>query len=886
MSGIPTPENDRAATVAVEFLQAYLEDQASGRTRTLSEYQALFPGHEATVATEFAAVHAQHDPGEETVVYPGQGSRYTEGGLIGRGGMGRVTRVTDPSLGREVAMKTLMPDGGDLPTPRQLRRFLHEARVLAHLQHPGIVTVHEIGLDANRCPYFTMPLIEGQDLQQIVATVHRGDEAWSLVRALDVMVRCCEAVAHAHERGVVHRDLKPANVMVGANGETYVVDWGLARLEGIDDERQIALCTVDGSPIDQASDDVLRTLDGDVIGTPAYMSPEQARGEITAIGPTSDVYALGALMYHLLSGLPPFAMPDDRPDSKETLSRVLAGPPPALTRLNHDLPPELVSICERAMSRSPGDRYPSAAEMGRDLRAFLENRVVRAHSSGWFVGLWKWVRRNRLTAAALLLTLLTLSVALVVTSQQKRESDANAVEAMENFDLAMDAAEELLADMGLSDLNIGAGVEPLRRVMLRKAHSFYHKFLRLRGDDPRLLHRIALSHLRLAALASELGQDEEARKHLKLSEAGYRKTLQEGSDTLAAWQIRQRLAVIRAQRCVLDATRGEPVVDELNEIEAMLAGFREQHPDNQLLMQDSIMVLSNLARSLLQAGNRKEALQRIDEQLVINRALADLAPKSATHHERLGTALCLRGQIMRTMKRLDDAERDLKESITALDRGLELLPGRRGMMWRRCEARNVLAIVYRDMKRQQDAVATLEASLAEQRIMVAGSPSSARMNGLLGGTLCNYGIAVRDDRGDEAVVGIFEESERYLDRALAIDATQAIHRSYQRTLAVQYVNSLNRLDRSEEAEAVVEKMHTMQPEAGRKLAAVLFACCGIGARNDKDMTRATRLEDKSMALLLEEEAAGTLPVALVNAPELRFLKTREAFQQLRERVTR
>ena len=317
--------------------------------------------------------------------------RYERIEEIESGGMGSVLRVLDRRLGREVALKRSRvrgeTDGLRWSDAVTLRRFLDEARVTGRLEHPGIVPVHDFGVDERGGVYFTMRLVRGRSFLDVIRAVRDGEEGWSQIRAVRHLLAACETVSYAHSMGVLHRDLKPGNLMVGDFGAVYVVDWGLARIRG--------------GELAETSDDPLRTRHGQVVGTPAYMPPEQSRGELDRIDERSDVYALGAVLYHLLAGAPPFLASDDRQDSAAVLQRVREGPPESLARLAPQAPQELVAICERAMARDPGQRYPSAEALAGDLRAFLEGRVVAAYARGALQQLRKWIVRNRALAAAL-----------------------------------------------------------------------------------------------------------------------------------------------------------------------------------------------------------------------------------------------------------------------------------------------------------------------------------------------------------------------------------------------------------------------------------------------------------------------------------------------------
>lgn len=296
---------------------------------------------------------------------------YESGELLGVGGMGEVWRVYDPSLSRHLALKSLRPH---LTTDPILEaRFLGEARLTAQLQHPGIVPVHTTGELADGRRYFTMKEVSGRNLREIIRELHfcstarqwvTTSDGWNLSRVMVAFNQVCQTVAYAHQRGVLHRDLKPANVMMGEFGEVYVMDWGLARVDGT-----FELSPAKGAP----SEDSTLTVWGEVPGTPAYMSPEQIVGDIDAIGPASDVYALGAMLYEILSGRPPYGR--GRPEDIIRLSR--AGPPHPPSQCSPaqpspPIPGDLEELCMQALSGDPRSRFPNAGALSREIAAWLD----------------------------------------------------------------------------------------------------------------------------------------------------------------------------------------------------------------------------------------------------------------------------------------------------------------------------------------------------------------------------------------------------------------------------------------------------------------------------------------------------------------------------------
>jgi len=394
-----------------DFLLLLEADESEGCPRSLGEYLTRFPGFEADIAREFLARLDRHQPASPL---PSRGrARYQPGTIIGRGGMGEVRRARDLELDRELAMKTLHSPG-----PRARRRFLREASITGRLDHPGVVPVHDVGTDADGQPFFTMRHVEGIDLEEVIERVRRNEPPWTLARALEVLIKVCDTMAFAHSRGVVHRDLKPSNVRVGRFGEVYVMDWGLARLltEASAEER-----SEPDDGVEPGADPSVLTLDGDVLGTPAYMAPEQAEGRNECVGKAADVYAVGALLYQLLSGSRPYGSDGQRRSSSEVLELVRTGAPESLHVLAARAPRELVAICEKAMQREPVQRYAEMEAVGRDLRAFLDRRLVSAYDTGPFERALKWTRRNRSFVVPVVVVVVIAALAAVLVRQGRRE---------------------------------------------------------------------------------------------------------------------------------------------------------------------------------------------------------------------------------------------------------------------------------------------------------------------------------------------------------------------------------------------------------------------------------------------------------------------------------
>ncbi len=361
------------------------------------------PGGEQAVAL----LEAPPPPDEEALTAESV-DRYESAEELGRGGIGRVVRVHDRHLDREVAVKELLQ-----PADAQRRaRFLREARITGRLEHPNIVPVHELGLRPDGTPYYTMRRVRGETL---ALAFGRATEVHERLALIGPLISVCQAVAYAHSRGVVHRDLKPHNVMLAEFGEVAVLDWGLAKVIGVDSELPAEVATGACDPTETAL--------GQALGTPAYMSPEQARGE--DVDRRADVWALGVLLRELLSGEPPFR----GHTTDEVLDRLRSGRRPWPPSTPADVPRDLLAIADRATQTDPARRYPDAGAMASELVAWQTGRQVGAYQYGTLELLRRLVRRNPPASLAAALAVVALLVATVLTHRAYRTAEASRAEA-------------------------------------------------------------------------------------------------------------------------------------------------------------------------------------------------------------------------------------------------------------------------------------------------------------------------------------------------------------------------------------------------------------------------------------------------------------------------
>ena len=337
---------------------------------------------------------------------------------LDHGGMGVVWRARHRELGRMVALKMIR--GGSAAGESEIVRFRTEAEAVARLEHPGIVPIYDLG-EVDGVPYFTMPLLTGGSLHARLA----AKKTLPPRAAAELLVQVAQAVAHAHGRGVLHRDLKPANILFDAAGLPHVADFGLARI--------------------MESDSTL-TRTGAVLGTPAYAAPEQIRGD----PPTTagDIFSLGAILYHLLSGRPPWAARD----AMEAMRTATHADPPTLKSLNATLPRDLQTIAARCLDRDPARRYGSAALLAEDLARWLRGEPIQARAVSTAERLWKWMRRRPAVAALVALGLASLAVVFVQQVISERRVRAESAVARRAEREAMTASDRLRRNLYAADM--------------------------------------------------------------------------------------------------------------------------------------------------------------------------------------------------------------------------------------------------------------------------------------------------------------------------------------------------------------------------------------------------------------------------------------------------
>ncbi len=382
-----------------------------------------------------------------------EGSRYLDAKRIASGGMKEIYQIYDTHTERLVAMARMHPEAAmDLK-----KQFLHEARITASLEHPSIMPVYDIGDGDASEPYFTMKLIRGRTLGDLITLRHKilpnGQPGTSLEELLAHFLKVCDAMACAHSHGVLHLDIKPENIQVGEFGEVLLCDWGLARRQGEPEEEA-------GRQRGTLPRAAGLTLHGRVFGTPGFMGPEQASDSRQKLAPSADIYSLGAVLYNLLSGQRPYSGSGMTDSMQLTVNGELPPPSSLVTHPLLEVPAALEAVCLRAMALAPENRYASVQELAAEIRAWMSGFATHAEDASLLRQIWLLSLRHKIAAAVIVNAILVLAVSTTVfvsnLHRKERESEANAETARANArraeanaQAAMDNEKKALENLAL-----------------------------------------------------------------------------------------------------------------------------------------------------------------------------------------------------------------------------------------------------------------------------------------------------------------------------------------------------------------------------------------------------------------------------------------------------
>jgi serine/threonine-protein kinase len=690
------PRRALLSALANEHLAAHGNDPEKSlaalelnRSTKVSLLAAGGPPVEATLAKVGSGSGSDSDSDRTTTYAIGtttaHGQRFRILRPHARGGLGAVFVALDGELHREVALKQILDQHADDPVSRQ--RFVVEAEITGGLEHPGIVPVYGLGTYDGGRPYYAMRFIKGDSLKEAAERFHTdqsskknaGKRSIELRKLLRRFTDVCNAIEYAHSRGILHRDIKPGNVIVGKHGETFVVDWGLAKPlgkaePGSDadaDERTLMPSSASGST---------DTLSGSALGTPAYMSPEQAAGQLDRLGPRSDVYSLGATLYCLLTGKAPF-----EGDVGEMLRKVQRGEFPPPRKLDPTLDRALEAICLNAMALKPEDRYPSCRALAEEIERWTADEPVSAYREPVATRVTRWGRRHRTVAVStgvlLVAAVLGLSVGAFLINRERAKAEAN-------FRQARAAVDKYFTTVSESKLLDVPGLQPLRKELLESAQEYYRDFLREHGDDPSVRADAASASFRVGWINRALGRSDEALQSLKTAVSLYQKLVRDNPGVAEY----HRLAAIGHGSLGLVLSNLGQHDEALQSHRAALA-IREvlakTQPGDVLAQNDVSRTHRNIGDVYRQVGKPDEAFAEWDQALALGRALlqspaagdegrVELSRRSAKPativREDMARLLIDRGNVLRERGKHDAAEAAMREARDLFDELLRERP--------------------------------------------------------------------------------------------------------------------------------------------------------------------------------------------------------------------
>ena len=581
-----------------------------------------------------------------------------------RGGLGEVFVALDGELHREVALKEIQNQHADKKDSRS--RFLMEAEITGGLEHPGIVPVYSLGHYSDGRPYYAMRFIKGDSLAEAIKHFHTPDrlklDAGKRQLALRALLRrfvdVCNAVAYAHSRGVLHRDLKPGNIMLGSYGETLVVDWGLAKAGGRDES---ANGPTEQPLVPHSGSGSAPTQMGTAIGTPAFMSPEQAEGRLDALGPQSDVYSLGATLYQLLTGKAPF-----EGDVGEVLRSVQKGKVIPPRNISQEVPRPLEAICLRAMTLRPESRYATPLELATDVEHWLADEPVTAYREPLAARAGRWMRRHKTTMATATSLLLAAVVAstfgIVLIGQKNVEIGAERQEALRerdraeaNFKLAREAVEKTLGDVSQNDRLKETNFQDLRVDLLQAAAHFYEEFVKQKSHDPLLEADHGRAYYRLARLRLEMAEPKAAQADLEMMHRIFSKLAEEHPEDPS---YREELAASLYGMALSFTGQGAPREAEewCRKGLAIQKALVQENPAAESYREQLAMSQLSLGQVLNSQGKAKEAEESFRTALAMQKALIERDPKEPHFRQQMAFTLTSMGDLLLAQNKPIEAE--------------------------------------------------------------------------------------------------------------------------------------------------------------------------------------------------------------------------------------
>lgn len=714
------------------------------------------------------------------------------------GGLAEVFVAIDDELHREVALKQILEAHADDPDSRA--RFLFEAEITASLEHPSIVPIYGRGQYADGRPYYAMRFIEGETLQESIDRYHEsnarpdrqpGEQAMELRTLLRRFIAVCEAVEYAHSRGILHCDLKPTNIIIGDYGETSVLDWGLAHSFRVDQTHVARREKLGSSSRIGDSNSPSQSSSRGVAGTPHFMSPEQAHGRADRLGPTSDVYSLGATLYCILVGHPPFS---DLGDSREVLKEVRKGSFKRPRELKKGVSHELEAICLKSMAYDQAQRYGSARALLVDVEHWLADEPVLAYPESWAHRVQRFVRHHKTASVATLATLLVLAVVLgwlyvvgqrralaeerarEIERQAEREKQFAADHARDlerEADRALRAIENVFNGVSTEEMLDDKSLQPVRSSLLQ----YYQEYLKERGSDPAAQLELAKVNERMSKMTKLVGTKQDALDYLDRAKQVYEKLLA-AQPSSVDYQARRAHNLVEQAGLLFDLGRNHEAEKQYEVALKILIPLAEQEPDNNELQRYLADAYHNFAILLPDVGQRDKSLEYLKLGLVKRDQLLRRDPLNATmkrdlaiSYGYLGDALLDMDQEVQAKDAYDSSERYRRELVEKDSTDLE--------------ARFQLARSYENTsffyRRRKSRIGSKQGDFEEAKklltvvrdmreVMVREKPANSRYRQDLGWAYLELGEVDLDlGKADEAATAL-KEAEKTFNELVTGDA--------------------------------------------------------------------------------------------------------------------
>ncbi len=740
--------------------------------------------------------------------------------LLGRGGMGYVYKARQIDLKRLVALKLIR--SGKHAGRSERARFRSEAEAAARLQHPAIVQIHDVG-EHEGCPYLCLEYVDGGSLEKKI-----GGTPQPPLWAAQLIEMLARAVHYAHEHGIVHRDLKPGNVLLADDGMPKIADFGLAKL-------------VDADAV-QA-----QTQTGAILGTASYMAPEQASGEIRAIARETDVYALGAILYELLTGRPPFK----GGSMMETLEQVRTREPVSPTQLQPKVHRDLETICLKCLRKEPPRRYRTAEELADDLKRFVNREPILARPVGLIERTWRWCRRRPLVAGLVGTLILVLAGGLAGITWQWLRAETETKRNKDNLELALEALEEVYLQVASDRLPRAQELSQADRELLRRVLHFYQAFADRNSETPTVLDQTVSAHVRVGSIQGMLGNTKEA-------EAAYRRALDllAQAPAVADWRMTIQIWIDLGGLYVM-TNRAAEAKQPYDQVQAILEGLRDEEkvgPDYreglaELFQSRGLRLVGVLNQSspgpeeTLRAEHH-EAAWCYGQALELRQQLVTEFPQEWRYWRQLAATYNSQGILLRRMRRPDQADAAYRQFLELQAKLVARFPGNSAMRFDQGMGHRNLAILLKASGQMEHAVKQYRKALDVLASLAQDFPSVPSFHTEVGQALQGLATLLLSTDGSlDECRQLLERAAQHQKTAVKLAPDQLTYQNKLFGHLFHLSGVLVALGEHEEAARVAEQMKVVATRSMDSYAvAARFAECAEVAEKDPKLNEEQRRE--------------------------------------------